>query len=135
MARGAPKNPAATSGPGKLARRTDGGPGSSTQPLRVPSGGDYGDRQAAETQQRSAPLAAQAGPPTGGGGAPIPLPSPSGVFGPTERPNVPLTQGLGQQAPGASPVLDPTTLLRVLYEKFPSPYLARLMENDRPPGV
>ena len=133
MARGSPKNPAAASGPGKLSRRTDGGPGSSSQPIRVPTGGDYGDRQAGIAQQQAAPLASAGGTPAGGGGAPISPPSPDGVFGPTERPNVPLTRGLGQQ--GASPVVDPHTLLQILYEKYPSPYLARLMENDRPPGV
>lgn len=133
MARGAPKKPAAVSGPGTLSRRTDGGPGSGTQPIRVPTGGDYGERQASTAQQQAAPLAA-GGAPTGGGGVPpIASPSPDGVFGPTERPNVPLTQGIGQR--GAPPVIDPTTMLQILYEKFPSPYLARLMENDRPPGV
>ena len=132
MARGAPKKPAPVSGPGKLARRTDGGPGSETQPLRVPTGGDYGAAKASEDQQQAAPLAA-GGTPTGGGGAPISPPSPNGVFGPTERPNVPLNTGLSQ--PGEPPVLDPITLIQILYEKYPSPYPARLMQNDRPPGV
>jgi hypothetical protein len=131
MARGAPKKPAAVSGPGAMSRRTDGGPGSKTQPVRVPSGGDYGERQAAETQQRSAPLAVAGGTPGGGGGAPISLPSPNGVFGPTERPNVPLAQGIAPSGQIGEQGMDAQTLLELLFQKYPSPYLARMMRNDR----
>lgn len=131
MARGAPKKPAAVSGPGALARRTDGGPGSSEQPLRVPSGGGYGERQASEAQQRGAPLAVAGAAPAGGGGAPISLPSPDGVFGPTEQPNVPLAQGIRPTGQIGEQGMDAQTILELLFEKFPSPYLARMMRNDR----
>lgn len=130
MARGAPKKPAAVSGPGAMSRRTDGGPGSSSQPIRVPTGGDYGAAQAAKSQQQAAPLAV-AGAPAGGGGAPISLPSPNGVFGPTERPNVPLAQGINPTGQVGEQGLDAQMILEVLFEKYPSPYLARMMQNDR----
>ncbi len=83
-----PKNPAAVSTPGS-GRRTDGGAGSKKQPLRLPSGGAYGQRQAAQQQQQAAPLAAGAvGPSGGGGGAPAAPPIEQvGAFGPTQRPN------------------------------------------------
>lgn len=46
-----PANPAPISNPGALSARTDGG-----QPVRVAPGGDYGDRQALERLQQSAPM-------------------------------------------------------------------------------
>lgn len=94
MARGGyrqPANPAPVSGPGPLARRTDGGPGK--QPIRVPSGGAYGDRQALEQMQQAAPVAASPG---GDVGAPEPADLMSQVVGfdqPTQQPDTPVTAG------------------------------------------
>jgi hypothetical protein len=130
MARGAPKKPAPVSGPGAMSKRTDGGPGSSSQPVRVPTGGDYGSRKELETQQQAAPLAA-GGAPAGGGGAPISPPSPNGVFGPTERPNIPLNQGLAPGGQIGRQGLDAQMILELLFNKYQSPYLARMMRNDR----
>ena len=136
MARGGknpPKNPAPVSGPGAQSRRTDGGAGSKGQPLRVATGQDYGEAKEIEEQQKAAPLAtattgSPAGPPSGGeGGAPPEL---GGVFGPSENPGTPLNSGLPQ--PGQPSPLDGETLIRILFEKYPSEYLARLMENDQP---
>ena len=131
MARGQPKRPAAVSGPGAQSQRTDGGPGSKSQPLRTATGGPYGSAKASEDQQKAAPLATSESPippGAGGGGAPS-LPA-EGVFGaPTDRPGTPLNAGLG--GPSQMP-MDGLTLLQVLFEKYPSGYLARLMQNDQP---
>jgi hypothetical protein len=102
MARGGyrqPGNPAPVSGPGALSKRTDGGPG---QPVRAPSGGAYGDRQALEQMQQAAPLSASPG---GDVGAPQMADVGADVVGfdqPTQQPDVPVTAGadLGE-GPGA----------------------------------
>ena len=136
-----PANPAPVSGPGALSARTDGGPGSKTQPIRKPTGLGYGEAGALEAQQRGAPLPAGGGVPgspvsTGapGGGASIPT---EGVFGPST---------MGGAPPGI--VSDPTQLmaqnpqafLRVLAAKFPHPALRRLVDwsamgSNPPRGV
>ena len=127
-----PRNPAAVSNP-QSGNRTDGGAGSKSQPLRVPSGGAYGQRQAAQAQQSAAPMAS-GGPqaPTGqpvatGGGATGPMAG--GVFGPTERPNEPIDAGTPMENPIAA---DPQATLRILYSVFPHPNIKLLM--DMRPG-
>lgn len=96
MARGGertPSRPAPVSGPGALARRTDGGPG---QPIRVPTGGSYGEAQSLEQLQRAAPLSSSPGgetpetTPGGGGAAPVQV---TGFDAPTQQPGVPVTAG------------------------------------------
>ena len=78
-----PSKPAPVSGPGKLSRRTDGGP----QSMRLASGGKYGERKEMAEMQSSAPM--QGGTPT-----PSPsMPSVTGLFEPTQRPNEPVTAG------------------------------------------
>ncbi len=136
-----PRNPAAVSVP-QSGRRTDGGPGSSRtplqQPVRVPSGGAYGERQASEQQQSAAPMAAggsAVGSPAGGGGGPAPAPA-GGAFGPTQRPNESNSQGIltPSQNPAAA---DPQAVLRILYGQFPHPAIGRLIDTSaygsRPP--
>lgn len=85
----APRNPAPVSGPGKLSRRTDGGP---AQKIMTPTGLPYGDAGALEAQQRSAPLAQQASVPTadvsGQAG-----PDLVGFGEPTQLPDQPVTSG------------------------------------------
>lgn len=103
MARGGyrqPSNPAPVSGPGQLSRRTDGGPGGK-QPVRVPTGGDYGDATQLMKLQQDAPLAASPG---GETAAPAGLALPSGpAFGAgTEQPDTPVTAG-AELGPGAGP--------------------------------
>lgn len=89
MARGGyrqPNNPAPVSGPGALAKRTDGGP---TQPARYISGLPYGEGQATYDQQTSAPMA--------GSNTMQPalqLPQPTALMAPTERPDEPVTAGI-----------------------------------------
>ena len=123
-----PKNPAAVSNPGS-GRRTDGGAGSKSQPLRVATGGAYGETKAATEQQQAAPMAT--GGPTGGpsgGAAPQGGGAPGGVFGPTERPGEPATFG-AMTGPGvASNNVD--HLVRMMYAKFPNPAIAQLMKKE-----
>lgn len=124
-----PQRPAAVSPPGSGAR-TDGGAGSKSQPLRVASGGAYGERKAAVEQQQGAPLAVEAGVSDGAGspapGGPAPSGMAPGMFDPTNRPGESLTAGA--VTPGEN-ALDPDALLRLLYAKRPSPYLARLLRD------
>jgi hypothetical protein len=102
MARGGyrqPGNPAPVSGPGALSKRTDGGP---AQPVRVPSGGKYGERQALEQMQQAAPLAESPG---GDVGAPQPAQDITaglvGLDAPTQMPDTPVTAGApGGDGPG-----------------------------------
>jgi hypothetical protein len=101
MARGGyrqPGNPAPVSGPGALSQRTDGGPG---QPVRVPSGGAYGERQSLEQMQQGAPLSASPG---GDVGAPQGGDVSDGLVGfdaPTQAPDTPVTAGAaGGEGPG-----------------------------------
>jgi len=96
-----PSNPAPVSGPGALSRRTDGGPGDAKQPIRVPTGGDYGDATQLMKLQQGAPLAASPGGNIdlstllGGGGDEV---TPLGA--PTQQPNTPVTDGAAL-GPGA----------------------------------
>lgn len=133
-----PSKPAPVSGPGAASRRTDGGPGSSTQPIRVPTGGAYGEAKALEAQQRGAPLAAEptgstvpSTPPAGAGGSPSSTPvlpaMGGGVFGPSERPSEPITQGIPRQAQGMKP--DADAMLRELYRQFPHPQILALIRR------
>jgi hypothetical protein len=86
-----PSNPAPVSGPGALSKRTDGGPGAK-QPVRVPTGGSYGDATQLMQMQQQAPLAASPG---GDSASPLGLPAQSATpFGaPTEQPDTPVTDG------------------------------------------
>ena len=128
-----PRNPAPVSNPGS-GRRTDGGAGSKSQPLRVPTGGAYGEAGALKAQQQAAPLAAEG--PTGGTGAPAPpiaQDGGGGAFGPTQRPNespsAPVTNNPVAQ--------NPQEALRVMYANFPHPAIKRLLDmsnyGNRPP--
>jgi hypothetical protein len=85
-----PSNPAAVSGPGALAKRTDGTPA-----IGSAGGEDYGEAQALKDLQRSAPTQSQsAGGGTPGGGASVPMPSPT-PFDAEGDPNTPITSGVG----------------------------------------
>ncbi|MFC8490728.1 hypothetical protein ACFUJU_07960 [Streptomyces sp. NPDC057235] len=94
-----PSSPAPVSGPGALSKRTDGGPG---QPVRAPSGGAYGERQALEQLQQAAPLASSPG---GEAAAPVGDVAADlvGFGAPTQMPDEPVTAGA---AMGAGPGLE-----------------------------
>lgn len=95
-----PRNPAPASGPGKLARRTDGGP---AQKQMAPTGMPYGDQKGLLAQESMAPMAqADNLPSPPSMTAPVGQPSTAGPaagqfpdFGrPTERPDEPITSGV-----------------------------------------
>lgn len=106
-----PSNPAPVSGPGALSKRTDGGGPGNQQPVRVPTGGSYGDATQMQKLQQAAPLAASPG---GDMAQPAGLGLPPGVdFGaPTQQPDVPVTDGAdlgagaGLEALGLTPQKD-----------------------------
>lgn len=81
-----PRNPAPVSGPGRLSRRTDGGPG---QPIRDLPNPDYGEQKTFRQDQRAAPMAASEGinPP------PVDLSGVTALNAPTQRPGEPVTAG------------------------------------------
>ena len=63
------------------------------------------------------------GAPAPGGAPPI---DPGGVFGPTANPGEPITAGV----PGVeSPAPDSKDVLRVIYESYPSPWIAGLLNG------
>jgi hypothetical protein len=100
-----PGSPAPVSGPGSLSKRTDGGPGSAHQPIRVPTGGQYGDASQLRADQQGAPVAASAG----GDQAPPPgllaglsLPPGTSFAEGTTRPDEPVTAGAAS-GPGPGP--------------------------------
>jgi hypothetical protein len=87
-----PTNPAPVSGPGQLARRTDGGPG---QPVRDLPNPAYGEGQDFRGLEQGAPMqgseAAPNAAPASPSGPPGPAPIPLGA--PTQNPNEPVTAG------------------------------------------
>ena len=126
-----PKNPAPVSNP-QSGARTDGGAGSKGQPVRVPTGGKYGEAKASAEQQGAAPMAAGGGGTvpaggTGGGGQPPPVEG--GVFGPTEQPNVNPGAGGDQNSPRQMAAQNPDQFLRVLYAQYPTAAIGALMRR------
>lgn len=84
-----PESPAPASGPGRLSRRTDGGP---AQKIRDLPDAAYGENAVYQDLQRQAPLSASPpqSMPTGGAGAPGGM-TPFGD--PTQNPDQPVTSG------------------------------------------
>jgi hypothetical protein len=121
-----PARPAAVSNP-QSGARTDGGAGSKSQPLRVPTGGGYGEAKALTEQQQGAPLAAgndpqkPAGAPMGGGSAVQGAVAQPDLFRPTERP--------GEQMQMTPPADVPPSdmVLRQLAAAYPSPWILRMV--------
>lgn len=102
-----PEKPAPVSGPGKYARRTDGGP---AQSLSAAPNQDYGEATQQLNAQRIAPMAGATPPPKtavpSGGDAPQPtMPQFTGpaLTDPSQRPGEPITSGVDIGAgPGSS---------------------------------
>ena len=115
----------AVSGPGALSQRTDG-----AQPvMRLPDA-KYGESKAFEEQQQAAPLGD-----SGGANAPLPMGGPvagPNVFGPTDIPGQPPTEGLPFGA-GSPPMQDMTNnvdiLLSAMYAENPHPLIAQLING------
>jgi hypothetical protein len=99
-----PSSPAPVSGPGSLSKRTDGGPGDARQPIRVPTGGQYGDASQLRQDQQGAPLAATPGGDQAAPGLLAGLTLPQGVpiGAPTAQPDTPVTAGAAS-GPGPGP--------------------------------
>ena len=111
-----------------MSQRTDGGPGNQRQPLRVPSGGQYGDRKALIAQQQAAPLAA--GTPTPQPQAPVD-PGAFDAFRPSDRPAEPITAGIASgPGPSGQTMLpaDPHEGVRALIRANPHPDLIALLD-------
>lgn len=123
-----PAQPAAVSGPGALSQRTDGGPGSDTQPIRVAAGGPFGSRQELEEAQRAAPLPDRLGSGAAEGGvgpaAPPPQPAAEALFGPTTQPGPGGPRGPRNFIPD-----DPDLLLKMIYQAYPHPEIRRLVSD------
>jgi len=95
----APQSPAAVSGPGKFAKRTD------SQPVTDIPNAAYGEQAAFRSIQQGAPMAVgQSTPPVGAsnGGAP---PGVTPLTAPSQRPNEPVTSGADLGAGPTSAVL------------------------------
>ncbi|RLB67573.1 MAG: hypothetical protein DRH08_03325 [Deltaproteobacteria bacterium] len=129
-----PRRPAAVSNPGS-GRRTDGGAGSKKQPIKVASGGAYGQRKAATAQQKGAPMASGgAKPPVGGGGPPRGaspqggVAAPQDMFRPSEIPGGPISE---EQAMSPTQILkeNPQLALRTMYSMYPTPAIAALLRR------
>lgn len=127
-----PRRPAPVSGPGALSARTDGG-----VPRMQYTGLDYGDNQAVNDQQSAAPMNRPQAAPGGGGRSPRPVAQrgPDGVFGPTERPQEPLTAGV-DFGPGRGingPVLadNPDLMIQAWAAKYGHPDLVALANRRR----
>ena len=119
-----PNKPAAVSGPGALSARTDGGAGSSTQPIRRIPGQQYGESKALVEQQQAAPLPSVAQPGTTGRGV--------DVFAPTERPQEPITEGamLGAGGPPRQAIdEDANMLLAAMYQIYPSSIISEMINQ------
>lgn len=96
-----PTNPAPASGPGKLSRRTDGGPGK--QPVRALPDAAYGEQATYRQDQQGAPMARA---PQGPSAPPAPGADLSNVIpfdADSQRPDEPITAGADAGAgPGMS---------------------------------
>jgi hypothetical protein len=111
-----PGNPAPVSGPGKLSRRTDGGP---MQGPKVAPGGKYGERKAMQEMQSAAPMAASQRQPNK-----VPLPNITPLTAPTSRPDEPVTAGV-PMGPGPGPeALGPIQTAKL------SDVLAKIVDYD-----
>ena len=124
-----PSNPAAVSGPGALAKRTDGTPA-----IGSAGGEDYGDAQALKDLQRQAPLQSSS---AGGGGAPPVSPSaprPVGFDAPGD--DSPVTSGAALGAgPGADALgLDPDAETRNLSDGMMQLMLAASQRPNASPS-
>jgi hypothetical protein len=131
-----PANPAPVSGPGKLSRRTDGGPSSKTaiQGMREMSGsGKYGERKALQEAQLSAPMA---GNPMRAQ-SPVMTAAPSGppvvgLLDPSQRPGEPVTAGL-PVGPGRTPERQMTGNYDMIMKYMPALELMASQEDAPEP--
>lgn len=147
-----PNNPAPASGPGRLSKRTDGGPG---QKLMAPTGMDYGQHKALMDQERTSAMSQAPTPPTlsipqnsdpgssGGGNA---APGFTPLDAPSQRPDEPVSHGaalgpgagaeaLGTAAPAQMPDGSLTRTLQTLSPADATGLLADLYLMAQQRGV
>lgn len=103
-----PRNPAPVSGPGRMSRRTDGGP---QQTKAEMTGMGYGENADFQEIQSGAPMAAAPTAPSarsrkGASGSPV---SATPLFSPTQRPDEPITAG-APFGPGPGPAAPAPTV-------------------------
>jgi hypothetical protein len=115
-----PNKPAAVATP-QGGQRTDGGPGSSKQPLRRLPDADYGANKAFVAQQQGAALPVAQGVQV----------APPNIFAPTERPQEQITEGVpvGPGSNGNRVTDNIDLMLQAMYEINPSPVLLELINN------
>lgn len=130
-----PRNPAPVSGPGQLSRRTDGGP---QQTQAQMTGMPYGENQDFQEMQSAAPMSASrtAGRASGAGKAKAPAgPTATPLFGPTQRPDEPITAG-APFGPGEGPPVNPgTQKLAAQDAQMLSKYLPEMMVMANDPNT
>lgn len=142
-----PQNPAPASGPGRLAKRTDG----PSQKLQAQTDQAYGDRTAILNQERQAgmsqsPSVTPAAVPAGGESAQAPTYAAGPFDGPSTQPNVPVTNGvavgpgagpeaLGVTPPGQAPTGQLTNMLAGMSTTDTTGTLAKLYEMAKQRGV
>lgn len=120
----------AVSGPAELSERTDLG---AAQPIRVPAGLPFGERQALEASQSAVPLPeaqGPAGPPAASQAAAaggLPADPAAALFAPTARPGESNLAGLGQGNDFIAD--DPDLLLKAIYTVYPHPDILRLLRD------
>lgn len=128
-----PANPAPVSGPGALSQRTDGGPGSATQPIRRIPGVDYGEGKQLVEQQQAAPLPAEPTMPSQGMATPTP-PLNRDVFRPTDVPGEdPRTAGINPAE--AAPDNTLLALKAMLHVSGYNPVISQLLHNYQQRGL
>ena len=115
-----PDQPAAVSGPGKLSKRTDGGPTQVAQ--AIPSSGQYGARKDMAELQSSA---AMAGNPEARVTPAMPSTPLTGLFDDSQRPDEAVTAG---SPVGAGPGTEAMSLPQRTFN--PVDTLSRLAAND-----
>lgn len=129
-----PAAPAPVSGPGRLARRTDGGP---AQPVRELPNAQYGEAAEFRTLQQSAPLSrAAAAPSAAQAGGVAAGPALTGFGADSAYPDQPVTAGAALGA-GPTPdqlgLADPNDDLRArlwaAYQAYPTEDLRELLES------
>ena len=129
-----PRNPAPVSGPGQLSQRTDGGP----QQVQADfSGMPYGENQAMENLQSSAPMSASrsAGSPRARQREAARGPAATPLFSPSQRPDEPVTSG-ASFGPGEGQYTEPTSVEQAVADaQMISKYLPDLMSIAEQPDT
>lgn len=122
-----PARPAPASGPGRLSKRTDGGP---SQKMRALEGGAYGEGKAMDELQRGAPMGATTPASSAGGmgGMGVDPSALTPLDAPTGAPEVGLLDNLSQFQ-GQQPSIDDATRERM------QAYLPTLLWLASQPGA